>query len=141
MSFRARLPRPGVEIKPQDEVAVLGLARSGRAVVELLIAEGYPVYASDASTSAEVLETAESLRSKGAVADAGVHDLKRIARAALVVLSPGIPPDAPPVQAARAAGRPIISEVEVALEFLRESKIIAVTGTNGKTTTTALIAH
>jgi UDP-N-acetylmuramoylalanine--D-glutamate ligase len=144
MSFRARLSRPGVEIKGSffaDEVAVLGLARSGRAVVELLLAEGYHVYGSDASSSAEVLETAKSLRSKGAVADAGSHDLKRIARAAFVVLSPGIPPDAPPVQAARAAGRPIISEVEVALDFLRASKIIAVTGTNGKTTTTALIAH
>jgi UDP-N-acetylmuramoylalanine--D-glutamate ligase len=141
MSFRARLPRPGVEIKAQDEVAVLGLARSGRAVAALLLAEGYPVYASDASSSAEILETAESLRSKGAVADVGGHDLKRIARAALVVLSPGIPPDAPSVKSARAAGRPIVSEVEVALDFLRDSKIIAVTGTNGKTTTTALIAH
>ena len=141
MSFRARLPRPGVEIKGQDEVAVLGLARSGRAVVELLLSEGYPVYASDASSSAEIMETARSLRSKGAAADIGGHDLKRIGRAALVVLSPGIPPDAPAVNAARAAGKPIISEVEVALDFLRESKFIAVTGTNGKTTTTALVAH
>jgi UDP-N-acetylmuramoylalanine--D-glutamate ligase len=141
MSFRARLPRPGVEVKGQDEVAVLGIARSGRAVTELLLAEGYPVYASDASATIEVVETAELLRAKGAAVDTGTHDLHRIARAAVVVLSPGIPPDSPPLKAARDANRPIVSEVEVALDFLHGSKIIAVTGTNGKTTTTALIAH
>lgn len=141
MSFRARLPRPGEAIKGEDEVAVLGLARSGRAVVELLLDEGYSVYASDSSETTDVIETAELLRARGAAADTGRHDLARIAHAAIVVLSPGIPPDAPPVKAARDAGRPIVSEVEVALDFLGASKIIAVTGTNGKTTTTALIAH
>src|SRR5512133_1543589 len=141
MSFRARLPRPGVEVKGQDEVAVLGLARSGRAVAELLLDEGYSVYASDSGSGAELLETVDALRGKGASVDVGGHDLNRIAHSSLVVLSPGIPPNAPPVKAARDAHVPIVSEVEVALDFLELSRIIAVTGTNGKTTTTALIAH
>jgi UDP-N-acetylmuramoylalanine--D-glutamate ligase len=141
MSFRTRLPRPGVEVKGKDEVAVLGLARSGRAVAELLLDEGYPVYASDAASGADLTDTIAALRAKGASVDVGGHDLNRIAHASLVVLSPGIPPNAPPVQIAREANVPIVSEVEVALDFLEDSKIIAVTGTNGKTTTTALIAH
>ena len=141
MSFRARLPRPGVEVKGQEEIAVLGMARSGRAVAELLLDEGYAVYASDASSSLEVQETGELLHDRGAYVTTGGHDLDRIAKAALVVLSPGIPPGAPPVKAARDANIPIVSEVEIALDFLRKSKVVAVTGTNGKTTTTALIAH
>jgi len=140
MSFRARLPRPGSG-DGQDEVAVLGLARSGRAVAELLLRDGYRVYASDASEAESVLDAAALLRDKGADAETGGHDLDRIARAALVVLSPGIPPDAPAVKAAVKSGRQVVSEVEVALDFLRNSRIVAVTGTNGKTTTTALIAH
>jgi UDP-N-acetylmuramoylalanine--D-glutamate ligase len=141
MSLRTRLPRPGGESKGQDEVAVLGLARSGRAAAELLLSRGFSVYASDGSESRQAMEAAELLREKGASVEIGGHDAGRIARSALVVLSPGIPPDAPVVKAARDAGRTIVSEVEVALEFLGDSKVVAVTGTNGKTTTTALIAH
>jgi UDP-N-acetylmuramoylalanine--D-glutamate ligase len=81
------------------------------------------------------------LAAAGIATDAGRHDLARIARAGLVVASPGVPPDAPPLAAARAAGVPIVSEVEVALERLPGVRYIAITGTNGKTTTTALIAH
>ena len=71
----------------------------------------------------------------------GRHDLERIARASLVVASPGVPPDAPPFVAARKAGVDIVSEIEIGLRFLPGSSYIAITGTNGKTTTTALIGH
>jgi UDP-N-acetylmuramoylalanine--D-glutamate ligase len=141
MISRTRLPRPGGEAKGQDEVAVLGLARSGRAAAELLLSRGYRVYASDSTESSQAMESAELLREKGASVEIRGHDFDRIASSSFVVLSPGIPPDAPVVKAARDAGRAIVSEVEVALDFLGASKVIAVTGTNGKTTTTALIAH
>jgi UDP-N-acetylmuramoylalanine--D-glutamate ligase len=103
------------------EVAVLGLGASGRAAVALLERDGRRVYASDAAQ--------------------GGHDLARIARAELVVASPGIPPTAPPLAAAAAARVPVISEIELALGAMPGLKYIAVTGTNGKTTTTALIGH
>lgn len=123
------------------EVAVLGLARSGSAATKLLLTEGRKVYASDASASPANVEAARLLTSLGADAVAGSHDLARIARSAMVVASPGIPPEAPPLAMAREAGVLVVSEVEVALQALTTSRIIAVTGTNGKTTTTALIAH
>ncbi len=71
----------------------------------------------------------------------GAHDEARVARASLVVVSPGVPPDAPVVRAARKAGVDVMSEVEIALRFMPNLNYIAITGTNGKTTTTALIAH
>jgi UDP-N-acetylmuramoylalanine--D-glutamate ligase len=103
------------------EVAVIGLGKSGLAASRLAEREGARVYGSD---------------SKGEG-----HDLARIARASLAIVSPGVAPNAAPVEAARKAGVPVISEVELALWFLPSTRIIAVTGTNGKTTTTALIAH
>lgn len=106
---------------PRGEIAVIGLGRSGSAVSRLLMREGAAVYASDEKT--------------------GGHDLERIARAVLVVTSPGVPPGAPPLAAARSQGVPVVSEVEVAMEFLPHTRLIAVTGTNGKTTVTALAAH
>jgi UDP-N-acetylmuramoylalanine--D-glutamate ligase len=103
------------------EVAVLGLGASGKAAVALLERDGRQVYASDSGQ--------------------GGHDLARIARAELVVASPGIPPTAPPLAAALSARVPVISEIELGLRAMPGLKYIAVTGTNGKTTTTALIGH
>jgi UDP-N-acetylmuramoylalanine--D-glutamate ligase len=71
----------------------------------------------------------------------GRHDLARIARAVAVVASPGVPPEAPPLRAALAAGVPILSEVELGLSAMPDVPYIAITGTNGKTTVTALVAH
>ena len=130
------------ELAPRErEIAVIGLARSGRAVATLLKKHGYNVYASDIASSPDTGLAAEQLRALGVAVDIGVHDLERIAASALVVTSPGVPPTAKPLTVARERGIPVASEVEIALNFLDAPCIIATTGTNGKTTTTALIAH
>ena len=123
------------------EVAVVGLGRSGRAAALLLRRDGATVYASDGGTGALVERTAAELRALGVDARTGGHDLDRIARASVVVASPGVPPDAAPLACAVARGVPIVSEVEVALGHLAAARVIAVTGTNGKTTVTALVDH
>lgn len=122
------------------EVAVAGLGRSGMAATRLLRAHGIPVYASDASPkrAADALALREAFP-VGVTAEAGEHDLVRIARAAALVVSPGIPPDAAPIAAARAAGIEVVSEAQLGLEALAGVPCIVVTGTNGKTTTTAMI--
>jgi UDP-N-acetylmuramoylalanine--D-glutamate ligase len=123
------------------EIAVIGLGKSGVAASRLLRTAGIRVYASDSASSDGVREGAKAVRAEGADADIGSHDLERIARASLVVASPGVPPEAPPLQRARQARVPVVSEIEIALRALPEAKVIAVTGTNGKTTTTALVGH
>ena len=123
------------------EIAVLGLGKSGLAVGALLRRDGHAVYASDGGVSPTVLANADTLQALGADVETGAHDLSRIARAALVVASPGVPPHAPPLLAAAAHGVPVISEMEVALQAMPALRYIAITGTNGKTTTTALIGH
>ncbi|HEX6629270.1 MAG TPA: UDP-N-acetylmuramoyl-L-alanine--D-glutamate ligase [Gemmatimonadaceae bacterium] len=130
------------ELAPREsEIAVIGLARSGRAVATLLKKHGYNVYASDIASSPDTGLVAEQLRALGIGVDIGVHDLDRLTRAGLVVTSPGVPPTAKPLTLAREKGITIASEVEIALNFLNAPCLIATTGTNGKTTTTALIAH
>lgn len=123
------------------EVAVLGLGRSGDAATRLLRAHHATVYASDSGTSAAIESVAVALRAAGATVQVGGHDLARVARASLVVTSPGLPPDAPPLAAARDAGVPVVSEVELALSALPGVRYIAVTGTNGKSTVTAMVGH
>ncbi|MDF1504210.1 UDP-N-acetylmuramoyl-L-alanine--D-glutamate ligase [Roseisolibacter sp. H3M3-2] len=127
--------------RPGGEVAVIGLGKSGRSVAELLARDGHRVYASDAGTGDAARAAAEALRALGVDAEAGAHDLARIAKAALVVASPGVPPDAPPLAAARGANVAVVGEIEVALHYLPDLRYVAVTGTNGKTTTTALVGH
>jgi UDP-N-acetylmuramoylalanine--D-glutamate ligase len=100
------------------------------------------VYASDAGHSAALDAMAVALRADGVEVQLGGHDLARIAKAGLVVASPGVPPDVPPLRAARDAGVAVISEVELALHHLAPSlRYIGITGTNGKTTVTAMVAH
>ena len=130
--FRGRAP---------GEIAVIGLGASGGAAAELLARDGHQVYASDAGKSEAAIAAGRTVGLLGAAVDLGFHDLERIARAALVVASPGVPPTAAPIAAALAAGVPVVGEIEVALHYLPELRYIAVTGTNGKTTTTALLGH
>lgn len=127
---------------PTGFVAVIGLGKSGTAATRLLVREGVRVYASDASPAPYAGAAAEALRSlTGVEVELGRHDLVKIRSAAAVVVSPGVPPDAPPLAAARAAGVPVIAELDLGFRALKDVRCIAVTGTNGKTTTTALIAH
>ena len=125
----------------EREVAVIGLGASGRAAARLLARAGVRVYASDAGSGEAVQEAAAALVAAGLAADAGRHDLGRIARAEAVVVSPGVPPDAAPLVTARAHGVRVFSEIEVALRALPGVPYVGITGTNGKTTVTALAAH
>ena len=126
----------------RGEIAVIGLGRSGRAVAELIARNGGRAYVSDAAAGDGVRAAAGELAGKGIAVDVGHHDLERIARAVAIVASPGVPPTAPPLLVAAQVGIPILSEVEAALAFLPSTtRYIAVTGTNGKTTVTALIHH
>ncbi len=123
------------------EVAAVGLGRSGVAASLLLRTYGIPVYASDTGAGQPYETWAAALREAGVVVELGGHDLDRIARAAAVVVAPGVPPDVPPLQAARQAGLDVLAEVDIGFVALKETRCIAVTGTNGKTTTTSLVAH
>jgi len=125
-------------------VAVIGLGKSGVAATRLLAREGVRVYASDGSDHPYAGAAAETLRGlPGVEVELGRHDLAKIRAAAAVVVSPGVPPDAPPLAAAREAGVEIVSELDLGFRALsgQDTRTIAITGTNGKTTTTALVAH
>jgi UDP-N-acetylmuramoylalanine--D-glutamate ligase len=129
----------------RGEVAVVGLGKSGVAATTLLARERVRVYASDGAEQPYGGGAAvAALRAlPGVTVQVGGHDLARIRAAAGVVASPGVPPDAPPLAAARAARVPIVSELDLGFRALQDRGVrcIAVTGTNGKTTTTALVAH
>jgi UDP-N-acetylmuramoylalanine--D-glutamate ligase len=121
------------------EIAVLGLGRSGVAVTRLLAARGYPVYASDAGDGAAVSANAAAVSGGSVQVQIGGHDLARIASSSFVVVSPGVPQTAPPLIMAAQHGVPVVGEMEIALSAMPALRYVAVTGTNGKTTTTALI--
>jgi UDP-N-acetylmuramoylalanine--D-glutamate ligase len=120
---------------------MVGLGKSGVAATLLLRSRNVPVYASDTGSGPTYDGWAATLRQAGASVDVGRHDLDRIARAAAVVVAPGVPPHVPALEAARAAGLDIHAEVDIGFLALRGSRCIGITGTNGKTTTTSLIAH
>jgi UDP-N-acetylmuramoylalanine--D-glutamate ligase len=115
-------------------VTVAGAARSGLAAAELLVRRGARVTLSD--TRSDAPET-EPLRALGVQLELGGHLTDTFTGADLVVLSPGVAPETPAVQAARDRGVPVIAEIELAYRWL-QGRVIAITGTKGKSTTTAL---
>jgi UDP-N-acetylmuramoylalanine--D-glutamate ligase len=122
------------------DIAVVGLGASGEAAARLALNKGETVHVSDLRTDTSTAARADGLRALGAHVELGTHDVARIAGAGLVVVSPGIPPNAPVLGELRGRGVRWVSEPELAVRFYR-GPLIAVTGTNGKTTTTALTAH
>ncbi len=125
--------------RPGATVSVLGLGVSGTAAARLATARGAVVYASDAFAGVEQNAAAEALGVDGISAEAGQHDMNRILQSDLVVVSPGISPFSDVRQEISAAGIRTIAEVELAYGAL-SSRVIGITGTNGKTTTTRLAA-
>jgi UDP-N-acetylmuramoylalanine--D-glutamate ligase len=115
-------------------VTVAGAARSGRAAAELLARRSARVTLSD--TKSEI-DDAESLTRLGIELETGGHQVTTFANADLVVLSPGVPPDQPAIDAARQQGIQVIGELELASRWLA-GRIVAITGTKGKSTTTEL---
>ena len=123
------------------EAAVVGLARSGVAASRLLRQQGVKVYASDVSITPELEKVAAELRAEGCDVDLGGHDAVRIAYARVVVVSPGVPPNALPLRMALEQGRPVISELELGARFLKDTRLIVTTGTKGKSSTASMIAR
>lgn len=115
-------------------VVVLGAARSGMAAAALLARRGARVVLSDVR---DAITEAERLTGAGVTLELGGHRADTLANAELIVLSPGVSPKIPAVDRAREQGTPVISEVELAARWL-QGRIVAVTGTKGKSTTTVL---
>jgi UDP-N-acetylmuramoylalanine--D-glutamate ligase len=119
-------------------VAVYGLGKSGRAAIRLLLREGARVTAVDQAGEDDLGDTAKRLRGDGVRLCLGSDPSGPLSDADLVVVSPGVPLSLPPLQAAREAGVPVWGEVELGWRFLPEAPLLGITGTNGKSTTTAL---
>ena len=120
-----------------SHVVVVGAARSGLAAAALAARRGARVTVSEARPAAADAAGAAGLRSLGVAMELGGHRPATFDAADLIVLSPGVSPRIPVVARARAAGVPVISEIELAARWLR-GRLVAVTGTKGKSTTTAL---
>lgn len=131
--------RPGFDLAGK-RVLVVGLARTG--LVTALFSAGYgaTVTATDERPEGELAETAGKLRAAGVKLELGGHRDASFLQQDLIVVSPGVAANLRALQAARKKSIPVWSEIELAWRFLR-GKLVAITGSNGKTTTTALVAH
>jgi UDP-N-acetylmuramoylalanine--D-glutamate ligase len=131
--------RPGFDLQGK-RVLVVGLARTG--VVTSLFSAGYGalVTATDEKPEAQLAQPAARLRAAGVKLELGTHTPATFLEQDLIVVSPGVPAKLPALELARARGIPVWSEIELAWRFLR-GKFVAITGSNGKTTTTSLVAH
>lgn len=129
----------GIELRGK-RVLVVGLARTGVATALFCVARGARVTATDTRTEAEIGEAVAKLRSTGAKLELGGHRQATYLEQDLIVPSPGVPADDAYLKAARAQGVAIWSEIELTYRFLK-GRLIGITGSNGKTTTTALVEH
>jgi len=121
-------------------VLVVGLARTGVATALFCVERGARVRATDTRTEKDLGDAIAPLQKTGVALELGGHRQELIQDADLIIPSPGVPADAPLLQIARAKGVIIWSEVELASRFLK-GRLIGITGSNGKTTTTSLIEH
>jgi UDP-N-acetylmuramoylalanine--D-glutamate ligase len=126
-------PRPEL---PEGPWLVVGLARSGVAAAVALRERGERVIGVDAGTPEEL----EALVQAGVELHLGVDGVALLEKARAVVKSPGVPAQAPVIAAARTRGLPVLGELELGWRLL-SNEFVAVTGTNGKTTTVELIGH
>lgn len=120
-------------------VLVVGLGRSGRAAARHLLAEGAEVAATDNAPLESLPAEVRALESAGVRLTCGTHDEADFAWADLIVVSPGVPLEIPPLAAAVAAGTPLLSEVDLVARRVA-GRAIGITGSNGKSTVTALVA-
>ncbi len=118
-------------------VLVVGLGKSGVASALFLKAHGARVTVSDTKSGDELRNEIPALLDHGIAVETGGHGERTFRGQDLIVVSPGVPVDAPLLQQARSLGEPVIGEIELAAQFL-PGPIVAITGSNGKTTTTAL---
>lgn len=123
-----------------ERAVVVGLGVSGEAAAEVLLEEGIQVRVTDHQHSPAVAERATRLIEKGAEVMLGGHDPALVNWADLIVVSPGVPPSNPILETSIRKGVKIWSEIELAWR-ITDAPIIAITGTNGKTTTTELVTE
>jgi len=121
-------------------VLVVGLGRSGVAAAFFLQEHGAKVTVSDTKSEAQLQSEVAALLDRGVSIEAGRHGERTFRDQDLIVVSPGVPSDQPQLQHARTLGIPVIGEVELAFRFL-QGKVLAITGSNGKTTTTTLLGE
>lgn len=119
-------------------IAVLGVGESGLGAAHLALTRGASVFLSDSGTIAPA--GVEQLKAMPLEWEQGGHTMERLLQCDLVIKSPGIPQMAPVIQTLRERGIPIVSEIEYASWFA-DGRLICITGSNGKTTTTSLIYH
>lgn len=119
-------------------VVVVGLARSGLAVAGFVQSHGGRVTVTDQATADGLSPFVDQARQAGVTLELGGHREATFASCDLIVISPGVPHTLPQLDVARRRGVPVIGEVELASRFI-QAPIVAVTGTNGKTTTTELL--
>ena len=130
---------PGMELKGK-KVLVVGLGKSGLAAALFLRRRGAQVTVSDIRSAEALAKDIPALLEEGINVEAGGHGLLTFRRQDLIVVSPGVPLDTPELAQVRAFGLPVIGELELAARFLK-GKVLAITGSNGKTTTTALVGE